>query len=166
MPSRVETVLAKARDLLTAFGSDSIEKTIWGSPAGKKKIADRLAAMLPPHDTYVEPFAGSAAVLFAKEPSLVEAINDADPEIAEAYALLKRLTKRELARLREMAWTGDEATFRRCSTRSLRIRSNGCTASSTSRTSRTGSSEVGASTRTRRARRRRPSLGSSSSDRV
>lgn len=113
MPSRVETVLAKARDLLVAFGSDSIEKTIWGSPAGKKKIAGRLAAMLPPHHTYVEPFAGSAAVLFAKEPSLVEVINDADPEIAEAYSLLKNLTKRDLARLRKMAWMGDEATFKK-----------------------------------------------------
>jgi hypothetical protein len=59
-----------------------VEKTIWGSPAGKKRIADRLAAMLPPHSTYVEPFAGSGAVLFAKEPAEVEAINDADLEIA------------------------------------------------------------------------------------
>lgn len=90
-----------------------VEKTIWGSPAGKKRIADRLVAMLPAHKTYVEPFAGSAAVLFAKEPSEVEVINDADPDIAHAYKLIKRLTARELDRLRKMTWVGDEALFKK-----------------------------------------------------
>ncbi|HEX7841695.1 MAG TPA: hypothetical protein VF469_29700, partial [Kofleriaceae bacterium] len=35
-----------------------IEKTIWGSPAGKKHLAPRLVKLIPPHKTYVEPFAG------------------------------------------------------------------------------------------------------------
>jgi len=91
----------------------AIEKTLWGSPAGKKRIAARLAALLPAHKTYVEPFAGSAAVLFAKEPSAVEVLNDADPEIAEAYRTIKRLKAADLERLRRMPWTGDEATFKR-----------------------------------------------------
>jgi site-specific DNA-adenine methylase len=91
----------------------AVSKTIWGSPAGKKRLADRLAALLPRHKTYVEPFAGSAAVLFAKDPAEVEAVGDADPEIAEAYRIIKRLTRSELERLRRMTWTGDEATFKR-----------------------------------------------------
>jgi DNA adenine methylase len=91
---------------------DSVEKTIWGSPAGKKRIAARLVSMLPAHKTYVEPFAGSGAVLFAKEPSSVEVINDADPEIADAYRLLKGLNQKGLARLRQMSWTGDPKTFK------------------------------------------------------
>ena len=91
----------------------AVEKTIWGSPAGKKRLADRLAGLLPAHKTYVEPFAGSAAVLFAKEPAAVEVINDADPEIVEAYRIIKRLKPEQLARLRKMTWTGDEATFKR-----------------------------------------------------
>lgn len=45
-----------------------VGKTIWGSPAGKKRLAKRLVALLPAHRTYVEPFVGSGAVLFAKEP--------------------------------------------------------------------------------------------------
>jgi site-specific DNA-adenine methylase len=90
-----------------------VEKTIWGSPAGKKRLADRLAGLLPAHKAYVEPFAGSAAVLFAKEPTEVEVINDADPEIVEAYRLIKRLKPEQMARLRKMTWTGDEATFKR-----------------------------------------------------
>jgi DNA adenine methylase len=90
----------------------AIQKTIWGSPAGKKRIAGRLAAMLPPHRTYVEPFAGSAAVLFAKEPSAVEAINDADPEIARAYQIVQRLRPRDIAALRKMDWVGAEKTYK------------------------------------------------------
>jgi len=91
----------------------AVSKTIWGSPAGKKKLAARLASLLPPHDTYVEPFAGSAAVLFAKEPADTEVLGDSDPEIVQAYRIIKRLTRKQLERLRRMPWTGDEATFKR-----------------------------------------------------
>ena len=113
MAERVTTALARAHAALDLLVPERVEKTIWGSPAGKKKLAKRLVALLPPHSTYVEPFAGSAAVLFAKEPVETEAINDADPEIADAYRIIKALTADDLARLRRMKWTGDEATFKR-----------------------------------------------------
>ncbi len=112
MRDRREAASAYARRVLAASQGEPVEKTIWGSPAGKKRIAQRLVAMLPAHKTYVEPFAGSAAVLFAKEPSDVEVINDADPEIADAYRLLKKLTTADLERLKELPWTGDEKTFK------------------------------------------------------
>ena len=107
-------LIERARALLTPVRpSEPLEKTFWGSPAGKKRIADRLAKLLPSHRTYVEPFAGSAAVLFAKEPSEVEVINDADPDIAEAYRLIQKLREQDFARLEKMSWVGDEATYRR-----------------------------------------------------
>ncbi len=109
----VTKALARARGVLDSLQRDSVEKTIWGSPAGKKRLAGRLAALLPPHKTYVEPFAGSGAVLFAKEAAEVEAINDADAEIVQAYRIIQRLSKDSIARLRRMKWTGDEATFKR-----------------------------------------------------
>src|SRR4051812_23786423 len=40
----------------TGAGAESVEKTIWGSPAGKKPLAPRLVKLIPPHKTYVEPF--------------------------------------------------------------------------------------------------------------
>ncbi|MCA9560862.1 MAG: DNA adenine methylase, partial [Myxococcales bacterium] len=91
----------------------AVSKTIWGSPAGKKKLAKRLVALLPPHKTYVEPFAGSAAVLFAKDPAETEVINDADLDIARAFRIIKRLSRAQTERLGKMPWTGDEATFKR-----------------------------------------------------
>jgi DNA adenine methylase len=112
MPS-LSSAIERARGVLAVNDVTSVEKTIFASPAGKKRLAKRLAAMLPKHDIYIEPFAGSAAVLFEKEPSRVEVINDADPEIAEAYRILKRLTPKDVARLSKKSWRGDKATFMR-----------------------------------------------------
>jgi DNA adenine methylase len=113
MSERIAAALARARKVLSELGNEAVEKTIWGSPAGKKRLAVRLAKMLPSHRVYVEPFAGSAAVLFAKEPSAVEVINDADPEIADAYQLVKKLTPLDMQRLKKMPWTGDPEAFKR-----------------------------------------------------
>jgi hypothetical protein len=57
MRDRREAAIAYARRVLAASQGEPVEKTIWGSPAGKKRIAQRLVAMLPAHKTYVEPFA-------------------------------------------------------------------------------------------------------------
>ncbi len=108
----LHATLARARAVLHAATTEDLQKTIWGSPAGKKRLAKRLAAMLPAHTTYVEPFAGSAAVLFEKAPAPVEVINDADPDIAQAYKLLKKLTPADLGRLKKLPWVGDEKTFK------------------------------------------------------
>lgn len=89
-----------------------IEKTIWGSPAGKKRLAARLTKLIPPHRVYVEPFAGSAAVFFEKEPAEVEVLGDADPEIAAAFKAVKTLTDEELDALRKKDWVGRASTFK------------------------------------------------------
>jgi DNA adenine methylase len=111
MSDRREKAIAHARRVLATnaglrAASTEVKKTMWGSPAGKKRLADRLVAMLPAHKTYAEPFAGSAAVLFAKEPSEVEVINDADLEIADAYRLIKKLSPEGFARLKKLPWVG------------------------------------------------------------
>ena len=89
-----------------------LEKTIWGSPAGKKRLAARLVKLIPPHKVYVEPFAGSAAVFFEKEPAAAEVLSDGDPEISSAFRAIKSLTNTELAALRRKDWVGREKTFR------------------------------------------------------
>jgi len=56
---------------------------------GKTSIAERIAALLPPHEHYVEPFAGSLAVLLAKKPSSMETVNDLDGRLMTFWRILR-----------------------------------------------------------------------------
>lgn len=56
---------------------------------GKSRLAPWLASLLPDHRTYVEPFAGSAAVLFAKQPSRSEILNDLDGNVVAFFRVLR-----------------------------------------------------------------------------
>jgi DNA adenine methylase len=55
---------------------------------GKARLAPWIASLLPVHRTYVEPFAGSAAVLFAKRPSPTEILNDLDGQVVNFFQVL------------------------------------------------------------------------------
>ncbi len=52
---------------------------------GKNRLAKQIIAVMPPHKTYVEPFAGGAQVFFHKDPSEVEVLNDLDFEIVNFF---------------------------------------------------------------------------------
>lgn len=56
---------------------------------GKGRLADWIADLLPPHRVYVEPFAGSAAVLLAKPRSTHEILNDVDGNVVNFYRVLR-----------------------------------------------------------------------------
>lgn len=56
---------------------------------GKQVLADRIAALLPEHLHYVEPFCGSLAVLLAKRPSRMETVNDIDREVMTFWRVLR-----------------------------------------------------------------------------
>lgn len=64
---------------------------------GKRRIARQIAALIPPHTTYVEAFAGGAQVFFHRPPSKVEVLNDLDGEIANFFRVVQRHAH-ELAR--------------------------------------------------------------------
>ena len=52
---------------------------------GKNRIASNIISLFPQHKTYVEAFAGGAQVLFRKEASEVEVLNDLDGELVNFY---------------------------------------------------------------------------------
>jgi len=56
---------------------------------GKTRLAKRIIEKIPAHGCYVEVFAGSATVLFAKEPSKSEVLNDFDRELITFYRVIK-----------------------------------------------------------------------------
>lgn len=56
---------------------------------GKTRIAQKIADLLPSHGHYVEPFAGSLAVLLAKRPSAMETVNDLDQDIVAFWRVLR-----------------------------------------------------------------------------
>jgi DNA adenine methylase len=55
----------------------------------KGRLGPWIASLLPAHRTYVEAFAGSAAVLFAKPPSPTEILNDADGDLVCFFRVLR-----------------------------------------------------------------------------
>lgn len=56
---------------------------------GKQGMATTIVDLLPDHDVYVEPFFGSGAVFFAKEPSKYEVINDLDGSLVAFFRVLR-----------------------------------------------------------------------------
>jgi len=56
---------------------------------GKTLLADRIAALMPTHGHYVEPFGGSLSVLLAKPPSPHETVNDLDQDLITFWRVLR-----------------------------------------------------------------------------
>lgn len=87
-------------------------KQAFGSPGGKSYLAPRIVDMIPPHKTYVEPFAGGAAVFFRKAPSEREVLNDKDSEIAFAFRFLRDMTPQQYERLKRYDWRISRGLFK------------------------------------------------------
>ncbi|CCO11316.2 D12 class N6 adenine-specific DNA methyltransferase family protein [Carnobacterium maltaromaticum LMA28] len=73
-------------------------KRILNYPGSKWKMADFIISFFPEHSTYLEPFTGSGAVFFNKEPSKVETLNDLDSRIVN-FLKICRDRPQELVRV-------------------------------------------------------------------
>ncbi len=58
----------------------------------KQSIAEQIVAFLPAHLHYVEPFAGSLAVVLAKPPARMETVNDLDGDLVTFWRVLRDRT--------------------------------------------------------------------------
>lgn len=67
----------------------------------KASLAHRIVGLMPKHTHYVEPFAGSLAVLLAKGPSAMETVNDLDGDLMAFWRVLRERPN-ELARAAAM----------------------------------------------------------------
>lgn len=88
-------------------------RAAFGSYGGKRFLAHRIASHIPYHKLYVEPFAGGAAVLYAKDPSPKEVLNDRDPEIAFMHRFIKDHSTEDRQALAKRDWTIGKETHER-----------------------------------------------------
>lgn len=56
---------------------------------GKSRLAPIIVPRIPDHDCYCEPFCGAAWILFSKEPSRCEVINDLDGEMVTFWRVVQ-----------------------------------------------------------------------------
>lgn len=56
---------------------------------GKQTMASRIVSLLPEHKHYVEPYAGSLAVLLAKPATKLETVNDIDGDLMLFWRMLR-----------------------------------------------------------------------------
>lgn len=56
---------------------------------GKQRIAEKIVALFPAHDHYVEPFGGALSVLLAKRPSKIETVNDLNGSLMTFWRVLR-----------------------------------------------------------------------------
>lgn len=81
---------------------------------GKRRLVDKILPLFPDHQCYVEPFAGSAAMLFAKDPAKSEVLNDINGDIVNLYRVVQhhldefvRQFRWALASREMFGWLGD-----------------------------------------------------------
>jgi DNA adenine methylase len=81
---------------------------------GKQTMLKHILPLVPPHQVYTEAFAGGAALLFAKEPSPVEVINDLNSELINFYwvaSVYYQDLKREIDNTLHSRGLFDHATY-------------------------------------------------------
>lgn len=77
-------------------------KTVLKYPGAKNRIAKWICSYMPKHDVYLEPFAGSLAVLFEKSRAHIETVNDLNGEVVNFFRVLRDFPE-ELSR--KIVWT-------------------------------------------------------------
>ena len=64
-------------------------KNVLKYPGSKWNIASQIVDLIPKHHSYVEAFFGSGAVLFNKQPSNIETINDLDLDVVNLFQCIR-----------------------------------------------------------------------------
>ena len=86
-----------------------------GYPGGKSKTFHHVVNLIPPHDVYIEPFLGSAAVMKAKRPATRDIGVEVDPRVhSHVRAELPRaeiLLGDGISYLRHFGFNGTEVVY-------------------------------------------------------
>jgi len=74
------------------MSQETPKTNVFPYPGSKVQLAPWIIDHFPPHDMYVEPFGGSAAVLVRKPRSDIEVFNDVDSDIVHFFETLRDQT--------------------------------------------------------------------------
>lgn len=77
-------------------------------PGAKWSAARWICEQLPPHGIYLEPFFGSGAVFFNKEPARLETINDRDHNVVNLFKVIREKPEELAAAVACTPWARDE----------------------------------------------------------
>ena len=64
-------------------------RTVLRYPGSKQRIAPWIIGQMPKHHSYLEPYFGGGAILFNKEPSKIETINDLDDDVINLFLVIR-----------------------------------------------------------------------------
>ncbi len=64
-------------------------RTLLRYPGSMQRIAPWIISQMPKHHSYLEPYFGGGAILFNKEPSRIETINDLDDDVINLFQVIR-----------------------------------------------------------------------------
>lgn len=89
-----------------------MENTKWKCvlkyPGAKNRIASWICSYIPEHKVYLEPFFGSGAVFFNKEPARIETVNDLDDNVVNYFNVLRNNPDALIAALKLTPYSREE----------------------------------------------------------
>ncbi len=75
-------------------------RTLLRYPGSKQRIAPWIIENMPKHHSYLDPYFGGGAILFNKEPSKIETVNDLDDDVVNLFRVIQNSgTREELIKL-------------------------------------------------------------------
>ena len=96
-------------------------KAVLKYPGAKNRLAPWICNYVPLHRNYVEPFFGSGAVFFNKEPAYLEIINDIDGDIVNYFRIIRERGDELIKKIRLTPYSREEynAQYLSCETNEL-----------------------------------------------
>ena len=70
-------------------GPTKLPRGAFGYYGSKQRLAQRILKYMPPHHCWVELFGGALAVTMAKQPAMIEIVNDLDENIVNAFQQMR-----------------------------------------------------------------------------
>jgi DNA adenine methylase len=64
-------------------------RTLLRYPGSKQRLAPWIIEQMPKHHSYLDPYFGGGAILFNKEPSKIETINDLDDDVVNLFHVIR-----------------------------------------------------------------------------